>query len=546
MRTRVSARSGRLLIRVLSGLAILAVGASPARAQTTVTLDDPAIHVLSATIRGGTYADTSLPELLATRSADNLQYRRRALIKFDTHHTIPADSVITSAIMTITVKLGGADATRTVGAYQVRTPWTETEVTWNARRNSSPWISAGGDLGRKIAEAVVGNEPGTTVSFDVTPLVKAAVAGELGSSRYTRIALVDVDSSTRASYREYYTPSEPDASRRPALKVTYTAPRTESAPTTKTPPKAPPTPTTSPTPTTPPTPTPTTPPRPTTPPPTTPPRPTTPPPTTPPRPTTPPPPPPTSAGDATSTLRVLQWNTHHGGVGSDGKWDPYRLTRWIAKIDADIVSLNEVERYTGWGNTDEPALIASLLEQYTGRTWHYKFTTAGGGPRGNGNMVLSRFPFASTDVELLSHTRSAVAALVYVNGRIVNVTSTHLDADSKSKRLRQINDLMAWQNTLAGQRIVCGDFNAWPGAAENAKMKEKFHDSWAVAQANNTDLAFPGDEAGNTRHSRIDYIYYSNGAGALVLKASEVFDTRDAHGVRPSDHRPVMATFLVR
>jgi len=38
----------------------------------------------------------------------------------------------------------------------------------------------------------------------VTPLVKDAVAGRLGSSRYTRVALVDLEGSTSDSYREFY------------------------------------------------------------------------------------------------------------------------------------------------------------------------------------------------------------------------------------------------------------------------------------------------------------------------------------------------------
>jgi hypothetical protein len=31
-----------------------------------------------------------------------------------------------------------------------------------------------------------------------------------------------------------------------------------------------------------------------------------------------------------------------------------------------------------------------------------------------------------------------------------------------------------------------------------------------------------------------------------VLKGSQVYDTRDANGVMPSDHRPVMSVFTVK
>ena len=90
---------------------------------------------------------------------------------------------------------------------------------------------------------------------------------------------------------------------------------------------------------------------------------------------------------------MLHWNTHHGGVGSDGVWDPERLVKWIAKFNPDVISLNEMERNDGWShNTDEPATIASLLKQYTGKTWYYKFQTLSGSSNGIGCMILSRFP----------------------------------------------------------------------------------------------------------------------------------------------------------
>jgi endonuclease/exonuclease/phosphatase family metal-dependent hydrolase len=99
---------------------------------------------------------------------------------------------------------------------------------------------------------------------------------------------------------------------------------------------------------------------------------------------------------------------------------------------------------------------------------------------------------------------------------------------------------------LAEQRIVCGDFNAWPGSTENATMTAAYFDSWAQAQAKGTAIAYPGNTAGNTRNSRIDYIYYSRAASALVLKSSQVFDTRDANGIMPSDHRPLLSVFDVK
>jgi len=486
MRLRVSGQLGRVFTRVAAGIIVVGAAAAAA-AQTTVTLNQPATHVVSATVRGGTYANKNDQSRLATRAADDPDFERRALVKFDTQNTIPAGSTVTSAKLTVTVKGGSADATRTVGAYQVRTSWNETQVTWNHRRSTESWTTKGGDLGSRIATANVGNAAGTRVTFDVTPLVKAAVTGALGASRYTRIALVDEDGSTSESYREYFTPTDINTAHRPVLTVTYTPP-SASQPTA---------------------------------------------------------PAPTPSGSS-STLHVLHWNTHHGGVGSDGKWDPYRLTKWIAKLNPDIVSLNEVERYTGWGNTDEPALIASLMKQYTGRTWYYKFQTLAGGSNGIGVMVMSRFPIVAASPKMLVGSRSAVDIAIDVNGRTVNFTSTHLHPDSSSYRLQEIAEIKSWESGLAEQRIVAGDFNATYTSTENATVKQSYYDSWAVAQANGTAVAYPGNTAGNTRNGRIDFIYYSHGSSALVMKGSQVFDTRDANGVMPSDHRPLMTTFVVK
>ena len=60
-------------------------------------------------------------------------------------------------------------------------------------------------------------------------------------------------------------------------------------------------------------------------------------------------------------------------------------------------------------------------------------------------------------------------------------------------------------------------------------MKKTYYDSWGEAKADGTSIAYPGNTPGNTRNSRIDYIWYSHGASNLVLKQSQVFDVRDAN-----------------
>jgi endonuclease/exonuclease/phosphatase family metal-dependent hydrolase len=486
----VSSRPARVFAPLVFGVIALVVAPLPTSAQTTVTLNDPTSEVVYATIRGGSYANSNLGTLLATRASSNPEYHRRALLKFDTHNGIPAGSTVTSALLTITVKVGSEDKTRSIAAYQITTSWNENEVTWRNRRTSAHWMTSGGDLGSKLDQEIVGSTAGTKVTFNVTSLVKQAVAGQLGSSRYTRVALVDLDGSTSESYREYYTPNDQNTSVRPVLKVTYHHGSTSTAA-----------------------------------------------------------PPPASSSSSSSssggrsTLRVLQWNTHHGGVGTDGEQDTDRLIKKAASFKPDIVSFNEVERYSG---SDDPAVMAALMTQHTGQKWYYKFSSGTGESTGIGNLVMSRYPFDSTGVRMLSHDRAAVDVVIHVHGRDIHFTSTHLDADSTGYRLAEIGELVAWERTLGEPRIVAGDFNAWPGSSENAKMKSSYFDSWAEADADGNAVTYSGNSEGNTRNSRIDYIYYSRGATALTLKSSQVYDVRDSKGVMPSDHRPVLTVFGIK
>lgn len=244
------------------------------------------------------------------------------------------------------------------------------------------------------------------------------------------------------------------------------------------------------------------------------------------------------------TLKVLDWNTHHG-VGTDGVYNLQRFVTWIVRSDADVVSLNEVEKNNSWGNEDQPARYAALLKAATGKTWYHTFAQRDGATNGQGNLILSTIPFEATGATTLSYSRSVARAQIVVNGVRVNIFSTHLDADSSSRRATQMNELKSWASGFPQQHVMAGDFNAWPGASEISNMTAFAYDAWAMAKAAGTAIAYPGNEAGNTRNSRIDYVWFAKSASKLVIKGAQVFDTRDSNGVMPSDHRPVMATFQV-
>jgi endonuclease/exonuclease/phosphatase family metal-dependent hydrolase len=248
---------------------------------------------------------------------------------------------------------------------------------------------------------------------------------------------------------------------------------------------------------------------------------------------------------SSSLVKFFHWNIHHG-VGTDGNYNIGRIADWIVKSGANVVSLNEVEKYTGWGNEDQPARFASLLKSKTGKTWYYNFAQRDGNTNGQGNLLLTTFSIESKDDYQLSYSRSVARAAIIVNGIRVNLYSTHLDADSSSRRITEMKELKAWADNYPEQRIIAGDFNAWPGGSEIPTMTSAYIDTWKLAQSLDIDVAYSGNTAGNTRNSRIDYVFCSEGASRLKLKKSQVFDVRNSSGVMPSDHRPMMSTFEVR
>ena len=248
---------------------------------------------------------------------------------------------------------------------------------------------------------------------------------------------------------------------------------------------------------------------------------------------------PAPAPSTGSTLKILDWNIHHG-VGTDGKYNLDRFVSHIASSGANVVTLHEVERYTGWGNEDQPAVFAAKLKAKTGKTWYYNFAQKDGNSTGNGNLVLSTIPFESTGDYELSASRSVARGAIIVNGIRVNVFSTHLDDDSQSTRVTQMKQVISWAATYPEQRIIAGDFNCYGSWIDT--METAYVDAWLQAVSKGV-----ASGSGYTyKSSRIDYIFHSKSASRLYLTGMRVIDTRDSSNVMPSDHRPVVATYTVK
>jgi len=123
--------------------------------------------------------------------------------------------------------------------------------------------------------------------------------------------------------------------------------------------------------------------------------------------------------------------------------------------------------------------------------------------------------------------------------------ATHLDWVYESNRITQAQELVSFANGFGEDRIIAGDFNGGPGTTEINTMTNAYYDSWAAAQQLGVAYSAPDNPYGNTRNSRIDYVFYSHGEQHLKVQSVTVVDTRDSNGIMPSDHRPLLTVFGV-
>jgi endonuclease/exonuclease/phosphatase family metal-dependent hydrolase len=257
-------------------------------------------------------------------------------------------------------------------------------------------------------------------------------------------------------------------------------------------------------------------------------------------------------------LKVLSWNLHFGR-GTDSVYNLDRQATHIANINPDLAALCEISRYSG---DDSVMILVNLLILRTGRTWYWHFVPKYSGCP-EGNLILSKFPLVSTSFQFLSYQRSVAQIRVNVGGRSVNFFATHLDHTSSSIRYAQVGELTTWLSGFAEPRIIGGDFNAGPDTSEIARMTTYYHDTWMEGMNAGVAVAYPDNPVQvqtRTRRGRIDYLFYSRGATNLIVRASQVPDSRDLNntnvvellgttddrGVRPSDHNQVVTIFEVR
>jgi endonuclease/exonuclease/phosphatase family metal-dependent hydrolase len=262
----------------------------------------------------------------------------------------------------------------------------------------------------------------------------------------------------------------------------------------------------------------------------------------------------TASAAAPVRLKVMTFNVQHGIDGTD-RYNLQRAIDTIAAVRPDIVGLEEMTRNHPFYNCDDqPDRIVKGLRAATGESWSIEYrqewftpdvscrnSGRGDGPETEGLALLTRRAMGTVSMTTLPDTRIGLA-ITLPDAYRLPVVVTHLSGGDQLRATRgqQVNALAGWVAGLGEPRILVGDFNAYDTDGEMQPLVSSYHDAFVDAQRMGRATGGPP-----THNSvRIDFIFYRPGT-TLTLESAEVIETRPLIGVEASDHKPVVATFVI-
>lgn len=248
------------------------------------------------------------------------------------------------------------------------------------------------------------------------------------------------------------------------------------------------------------------------------------------------------AGARAETLRVMTYNVH-SCIGMDGKIDPERIARVIARARPDVVALQELD--VGRSRTqgrDQAQIIAHSLEM----DFHFHPTVHLEEER-YGDAVLThlpRFLLKAAPLPGLAdkpqlEPRGALWMSVDLHGCEVQIINTHLGLIA-AERTAQADALLG-EDWLGNARcrapvILCGDFNSLPSSPVCRQLATRLNDVQIAARRHRPRSTF----SGRFPMMRIDHIFVSPD---IEVTGIEVPDSELARVA--SDHLPLVAELRI-
>jgi endonuclease/exonuclease/phosphatase family metal-dependent hydrolase len=263
-----------------------------------------------------------------------------------------------------------------------------------------------------------------------------------------------------------------------------------------------------------------------------------------------------------SVLRVATINV----LNDRSRWAERRslLARGLADLRLDLIALQEMTDPLG---TSTAHWIAEELGGYS----VHVCPKAGWGRTREGVALLSLLPVEHHEtIDLRGQQRTAQLVRVRVGERPVVAVNTHLcwPPGVDAARSRQVERLLAWVGAAApGEAVVvCGDFNATPGARSIARMRRTFASAHEAVHGREPEFTCPtplavggrvrgaatrillrlvSNRPGGPWRGTLDYIFV--GPGVRVVACGVILDgpSPDDPTLYASDHLGLAAALEI-
>lgn len=224
-------------------------------------------------------------------------------------------------------------------------------------------------------------------------------------------------------------------------------------------------------------------------------------------------------------LTVVTYNIQYGR-GLDGKIDLDRTIATLLAAEADIISLQEVERYSVRSMFTNQ--VNQLAEALNMNVLYYPSISYPG--LYYGNVILSRFPIVDTEILAFSNNRedrsALVAKLKLSDEEELVVINTHLGLN-KNERIKAIKSINELLKGIEIPVLLTGDLNSTPQMNEYGIWTDHL-----INSNQGTPL-----QTFNKQNWQIDYIFHS-----------PHFEVKDVYVMElaASDHYPVVGLFHIK
>ena len=254
-----------------------------------------------------------------------------------------------------------------------------------------------------------------------------------------------------------------------------------------------------------------------------------------------------AAAAATSPIKVMTYNTHHGGTATSPASTDSQLDM-IAAENPDVVVLQEAY------STQLAYYVNGLNARQNTTAWHgtaNKTCKQGVEPTctpytSESVMILTRLETVAVTPRLIwakdsYHVARATLRMVVEqpDGTQVNVFVCHLPALSggAAARVTYVNTFKTWAQSFGGPKLIGGDFNESPTQPAILSMKQLYADAWALGGSGNgyTHVEVRDDDAQQPHRLLVQ----------RARRADRLTSVAVAGQLADSDHLAVVATYAI-